>query len=255
MKTKILKSLSLLGLSLMTALSVAAQDQSKVKANDNEYKYKSEDSKVKLTEDEAKFKSDERKVKVTEDEVKYKSDDLKIKETDDERKVKATVTPMRPTTTQRTEMKAGETRVMTKEHLAPISTDVAQPDVPAPVVGSELAVPKTAATVAKPASPKRVAPKSAARPHTAARKTSTAPKTIVRTKVVRDTVYVPSPPETVVATRTEYVRDTVMISRVDTVVKVETKNTYAGYPVPAGDFKKVKLKQDKDGEVRMKRKE
>ena len=77
----------------------------------------------------------------------------------------------------------------------------------------------------------------------AARKTNTARKYVVRTKIVKDTVFVPSPPETVVSTQTDYVHDTVLVTRTDTVVKTQTANTYAGYSVPRGDFKKVKLKE------------
>jgi hypothetical protein len=239
MKSTILRSLSLLGLSLMMTLSVAAQDVPKVKVNDNEYKYKSDDLKVKANGEEAK----------------YKSEDLKIKENDNETKIKGTVRPARPRTTERTLIKIGETHVRTKEHIQPISTTEPGSTAVAPATLEQVAVPKTAATVKKPVTKKYAAKKSTPRKKVAARKTNTAPRTIVRTQVVRDTVFVPSPPERVVSTQTEYVRDTVVVTRVDTVERIQTTDTYAGYRVPAGDFKKVKLKKDKDGEVHMKRKE
>jgi hypothetical protein len=256
MKNVMLRSLSVLGIPLMMALSATAQEQPKVKVTNDEYKYKSDDVKIKATEDEGKYKSRDVKVKETEDESKYKSENLKVKETEDERKVKAKVTPMRPTSTERTVIKTGETQVRTKEHILPLTSP--EPQVPAtttPAIEGQVAVPKTAATVKKPAAKKYAATKSTTRKRTTARKPATATKYIVREKVVRDTVYVPSPPETIVARQTEYVRDTVVVTRVDTVVKTQVANTYGGYRVPAGDFKKVKLKKDKDGEVWMKRKE
>ena len=78
-------------------------------------------------------------------------------------------------------------------------------------------------------------------------------KYVTRTKLVRDTVFVPSDP--IVRTNTEYIHDTVELTRVDTFTKVQTQNTYTGYRVPRGNFKKVTLKRDKNtGEVYMKRK-
>jgi hypothetical protein len=239
MKHTMLKTLSILGISLMMTASVAAQEEPKVKVNDNEYKYKSEDLKMKGNEEESK----------------YKAKDLKIKENDEERKVKGKVKPMRLTTTERTVMKTGETQIRAKEQLAPINTLEPVVPAPTPVVVEQVAVPKTASTVKKTGTRKYAAKKSTARKHIAARKSSTAPRTIVRTKIVRDTVYVPSPPPQMLATQTEYVHDTVFITRVDTVLRMQSTNNYAGYRVPAGDFKKVKLKKDKDGDVWMKRKE
>lgn len=161
---------------------------------------------------------------------------------------------MRATSTVRTQLKTGETHVRTQEHLEAISAE--QPTTPEPVVAAEeVTVPQVPApkkTVVK----KYTARKPVARKPVVARKPATTPRYIVRTKVVRDTVYVPSPPERVVSIEKEYVHDTVTVTRVDTFVKVETKNTYTGYRVPRGNFKKVKLKRDKDdGSVWMKRKE
>lgn len=257
MKNTILRSLSVLGVSVMMALSATAQEQPKVKVNDNEAKYKSDDEKLKLQKDEAKYKSDDLKVKENGNELKIKGEDLKVKANDNEKKVKATVQPMHPSTTERIEMKTGETHVKATEHLTPLTEEhvTVEPAPPTPVAVEQVTVAKTSADV-KPAARKHVAVKSSAHKRVAARKT-TAPKTVVRTKVVRDTVtvYVPSPPERIVSKQTEYVHDTVMVSRVDTVVRMQTTNTYSGYSVPSGDFKKVKLKKDKDGEVHMKRKE
>jgi hypothetical protein len=71
----------------------AAMDADKVKANENEFKAKSNDGedKVKLNENEAKMKSsDGSKIKVNEDEVKIKtSDGSKIKANEDETKIKS----------------------------------------------------------------------------------------------------------------------------------------------------------------------
>jgi hypothetical protein len=222
-------------------LNVGAQEQPKEKINDHEYKYKSEDLKVKLQQDE----------------TKVKANDLKIKDNENERKVKAKVKPMRTSATERTMMKTGETQVRTKDHLAPISSEsvTSEPAVPAPVAVQKVAVPKNAATVKRTTARKYAASKRTANRRTVARKAKSSPKYIVRTKLVRDTVYVPGPTETVLAKQTEYVHDTVFVTRVDTVIRMQTKNTYSGYQVPKGDFKKVKLKRDKDGEVWMKRKE
>ncbi|MCD6011386.1 MAG: hypothetical protein K0Q79_1248 [Flavipsychrobacter sp.] len=238
MRNTMIRSLSLLGISAMMAFSVAAQDVPKVKTSDKETKYKSEDLKIKEKKEE----------------YKYKSEDLKKKDEKDERKVKAKVKPMRATSTVRTQIKTGETNVRTKEHLEPISVEPETPEAPEIVAAEPVAVPQT--PVKKPAVKKYTARKTVARKPIVARKATTAPRYIVRTKVVRDTVYVPSPPEKVVSIQKEIVHDTVTITRVDTVIKVETKNTYTGYRVPRGDFKKVKLKRDKDdGSVWMKRKE
>lgn len=75
MKNTMLRSLSLLGISLAMAFSVAAQDVPKVKTSDKEDKYKSEDLKMKQKKEE----------------YKYKSDELKKKDEKEERKVKAKV--------------------------------------------------------------------------------------------------------------------------------------------------------------------
>lgn len=234
MKRILLKPLSLLGLSLMLGLSVAAQDAPKVKTSEKESKYKSEGLKMKDKKEESKFKADE----------------LKMKDEKDERKVKAKVKPMRATSTTRTVLKTGETDVRTTEHMTPLEL---QPVPPEQVAAAPVAVPEMP-VVKKPVARKTVATKRVAHKSAPVRKSGTAPRYIVRTKVVRDTVYVPSPPERIVST--EYVRDTVTVTRVDTVFKVQTQNTYTGYKVPRGDFKKVKLKRDKDdGSVWMKRKE
>jgi hypothetical protein len=241
----------------MMAVSAVAQDQPKVKVNDNEVKIKSDDEKVKLQKEENKYKTDGLKVKDNENELKVKGDGLKIKDNENERKVKATVAPMRPTSTERVEMKTGATQVKSTEHVAPLPQErvtIERAD-PMPVAVQPVTVSKST-DVKKSSTHKRVAAKSTTPKRVAARK-STAPKTIVRTKLVRDTVtvYVPGPTERVVSTQTEYVHDTVTVTRVDTVVRMQTNNTYSGYSVPRGDFKKVKLKKDKDGEVHMKRKE
>jgi hypothetical protein len=235
MKNIMLRSLSLIGISLTMALSVAAQGDIKTKTGDKENKYKSED----------------RKIKEEKEEAKYKSTGLKIKDEKHERKIKGKVRPMQVTATERTEVKTGETQVMTKEHLEPLTTEsvVSEPATVEPV-----AVPKTA-TVKKNTTRKYAASKSIHHKRIVARKTNMARKYVVRTRIVRDTVFVPSPPEKIVSTQTEYVHDTVLVTRVDTVIRMQTKNTYAGYRVPRGDFKKVKLKREKDGEVWMKRKE
>jgi hypothetical protein len=86
MKNTMIKSLSLLGISVMMALSVAAQDVPKIKVTDDETKYKSEDLKIKdKKEKESKYKSDDVKIKDKKDKKdKYKSDDVKIKDKKDE---------------------------------------------------------------------------------------------------------------------------------------------------------------------------
>jgi hypothetical protein len=257
MKTLSLKSLSLLGLSTIMALSVSAQSQPKIKENANgETKYKSDDVKIKTNENEQKYKSDGVKVKSNDNEYKYKSDDLKVKTNENETKIKGQVAPMRRTATERTDVKTGETQVITKEHMEPINTQTTTTVEPAAVGVEQREIPKEATAVRKVAARKTTSrPKTSPTRRLAARKPSTAPRTIVRTKVIRDTVMVPSPPERVVVTNTEVVRDTVLVTRVDTVEKTQVVNTYNGYNVPRGDFKKVKLKKDKDGNVYMKRKE
>src|SRR5437899_980861 len=115
MKNTMLRSLSLLSISLMMALSVAAQDEPKVKTSDKEDKYKSENLKTKDKKDEAK----------------YKSAELKMKDKKEARKVKGKAKPMTKTSTERTEIKTGETHVMTKEHFEPVTVE---PAVPEPVV-------------------------------------------------------------------------------------------------------------------------
>jgi hypothetical protein len=251
-----LRSLSLLGISLMMGLSVAAQDGAKVKIGDKETKYKSEDLKIKEEKKTAKYKSDDVKIKEEKHTSKYKSDDLKIKDEKSERKIKGTVKPMQVSTREEIEMRTGETKVRTQEHLAPITQPVTEETtVATPTAIEPVAVPKTAATIKKTSTRKYASRSAAPRRRVAASKSNVRTKYVVRTQVVKDTVFVPSPPEKVVTTQTEYVHDTVLVSRVDTVVRMQTTNTYSGYQVPRGDFKKVKLKKDKDGEVHMKRKE
>lgn len=236
MKTTMIRSLSLLGISLAMAMSVAAQEP-KVKTSDKEDKYKSESLKMKDKKEESKFKSE----------------DLKVKDEKETRKVKGKAIPMQPTKTVRTETKTGETQVRTTEHITPVATETIEP-TPEPVVAEEIAAP-VIPTPVKVSTHQYAAKKSTPRKHLAARKPNTGVRYITRTKVVRDTVFVPSPPEKVVSIQTEYVHDTVSLTRVDTVVKVETKNTYTGYRVPKGNFRKVKLKKDKDNnDVWMKRK-
>jgi hypothetical protein len=236
-RNTILRPLSLIGLTLLLALSVAAQDDPKLKTSDKELKYKSEDLKIKEKKEETKIKSD----------------DLKIKDEKDERKVKATVTPMETTSKESVEITTGETHVRVKEHAKPMNST---PQVEPVVTGKapeQIAIPAT--TVKKTVTRKYTAKKAVARKPVIGSKTRVAPKVIVRTKIVKDTVYVPSPPERIVTTQTEYIHDTVSMTRVDTVTKVVTQNTYSGYDVPKGDFKKVKLSKDKKtGEVYMKTK-
>lgn len=235
-----LRSLSLLGISMAMGLSVAAQGDIKVKTGDNETKIKSEDLKIKEESAEGKFKAR----------------DLKMKDEKSERKIKAKVQPMRISATERTVIRTGETQVRTKDHLAPIAEPVtATPSVPAPVAVEQVDMSKATGTVRKATSRKYAARRSTAHKRTTGHKGNTARKYVVRTKIVRDTVFVPSPPERIVATQREYVHDTVLVTRVDTVVRMQTTNTYAGYRVPKGNFKKVKLKREKDGDVWMKRKE
>jgi hypothetical protein len=238
MKNRMLRSVSLLCISLMMALSVIAQEPAKLKANDKESKYKSEDLKIKEKKEEGK----------------YKATDLKMKDEKAKGKVKARVHPMHRTRVEETDMKTGETQVRTKEHIQPVEEPVLPEVTPAePTTAAELKVPETPAPEKKVAVHKHVAKRSTYNKSLAARKPHAAPKYIVRTKVVKDTVYVPSEP--IVKTNTEYVHDTVELTRVDTFTKVNTENTYTGYRVPRGNFKKVKLKKDKaNGDVWMKRK-
>jgi hypothetical protein len=223
MKPVMLRSLSLFGVSVILALSAAAQEEPKVKINDHEYKYKSEDVKVKLQREEDK----------------YKTPGLKIKDNGRERKVKGWVKPMRITTTERTVIKTGETQVATTEHLAPATASV------------EPATPKTA-TVKKSATRKYASRKATSQKRIAARKTNSKHRYAVHRKAVRHSA---SQPKQVAAVQTVYVHDTVFITRVDTVLRLQRMNTYSGYRVPRGDFKKVKFKRDNDGRVWMKRKE
>lgn len=248
MKTTMLKILFLLYISLAVATSGMAQDETKLKSNDKESKYKSKDLKVKDKKDETKYKGDESKTKDKKGELKYKGDAMKVKDKKGEKKIKGKVTPMTKTMTERTETRMGKTEVRTREHMEPV---VVEQPTPQPAVTPEVAVPP----LPEPAAPKHVTRKTAYhRP--AAHKTNTARKYIVRTKVVRDTVFVPSPPEQIVTKQTEYVHDTVTMTRVDTVLKIQNENTYTGYRVPRGNFKKVKLRRDKaTDDVWMKRKE
>jgi hypothetical protein len=245
MKNTMLRSLSLLGIGLMLSLSVAAQKEPKVKTSEDETKYKSENLKTKQKKDENKYKSADIKVKEKKDETKYKGDDMKMKDEDDKRKLKARVEPMERTRREHTVIKTGEPDVMTKQHIERV---VIPPPEPAPVVAAPIAPPKVEAPVKK-ATPRKYAARKAAP------KRNTGQKVVYRTKVVRDTVFVPTPPERVVSVEKEFIHDTVSITRVDTVFRMATENTYTGYSVPRGDFKKVKLKTDDDGEVWMKRKE
>jgi len=235
MKTTMLRSLSLFIVSVLMAFSVAAQDEAKVKIKEKKDKYKSEDLKIKDNRDESK----------------YKADGMKIKEGDGTTKMKAHVVPMNATYKSKTELKTGETNVMTKEHPTPIKAMVPEPE---PTVVNEVQVPETPAPVTKTTTHRYVAKKTAHKPVT--RSTGPKPRYIVKTKVIRDTVYTPSAPERVVTVDTQYLHDTVSMTRVDTVIKREKENTYTGYAVPRGNFKKVKLKKDKQtDEVRMKTKE
>jgi hypothetical protein len=238
MKNTMLRSLTLLGISLVMALSVAAQEDSKVKTSDKESKYKSEDLKIKAKKEEGK----------------YKAEDLKIKDEGEARKVKGRARPMQKTKMERTEIKTGETQVQTKEHMEPIEPVTAEPPANEPVVGEQLTVPTVTTPAKKTVTHKYAASKSMHHKPTASR-TNSRPRYIVRTKTVRDTVFVASPPEKVVSTQTEYVHDTVTVTRVDTVEKMQKENIYTGYRVPRGNFKKAKLKKNRDDdEVWMKRK-
>ena len=263
MKNVKLKSLTLLGMSLMLSVSVLAQEQPKVKTSEDETKIKwendskikekkdeikykpNDDDKVKVKKDEIKVKSGDDKYKHKKDEIKYKTEDLKVKDEKGERKIKGVVEPMQPTLTERTHVSTGETNVTTKTHVEKMNDRTV---IPAPVVTPP-------APVAKAPEP---APKKTTTRKYAARKTTpkkSGARNVVRTKVVRDTVFVPTPPETIVHTEREVIRDTVTVTRVDTVVKIQKENTYTGYSVPQGNFKKVKLKRDDNGEVWMKRKD
>jgi|GEM_PF-3608162 hypothetical protein len=281
MKNVKLKALTLLGASLMLTISVVAQEQPKVKTSEDETKIKweddskikekkdeikykpndddkvkvkkdevkykpNDDDKVKVKKDEIKVKSGDEKYKYKKDEIKYKTDDLKVKDEKGERKIKGVVEPMQPTLTERTHVTTGETNVTTKTHVEKMNDRTV---IPAPAVVPQVPVAKAPA----PAPKKTTTRKYAARKTTP--KKSTGARTVVRTKVVRDTVFVPTPPETIVHTEREVVRDTVTVTRVDTVVKIQKENTYTGYAVPQGNFKKVKLKRDDNGEVWMKRKD
>jgi len=220
----------------MMAISVIAQEPAKLKANDKEAKYKSEDLKVKSKKEEGK----------------YKATDLKMKDEKEKGKVKAVVHPMHRTMMQQTDLKTGETQVKTKEQIERIEAPVLPATPAEPTVATQLTVPEIPAPVKKVAVHKHLAAKSTYRKPVAVRKTN-APRYVVRTKVVKDTVYVPSLP--IVTTNTEYIHDTVEVTRVDTFTKVQTQNTYTGYNVPRGNFKKVKLRKDKyDDGVHMKRK-
>lgn len=249
MKNSIVRSLSLLGISLMMTLSVAAQDVPKEKITDKEDKYKSEDLKTKDKKDKKdKYKTADLKIKDKKDESKVKEEAMKIKEDGNERKIKGRVRPMAASRSEQSELRTGEEHVTTTEHFDPLITDepvVSEPSV-APVV-----VPEVTAPVKKTYAHKYTHRKST--PVKYAANSSNRPRYIVRTKVVRDTVFVPGEP--VVTTQTQYIHDTVSVTRVDTFIKAEKENTYTGYRVPNGDFKKVKLKKDNDGDVWMKRKE
>ena len=229
-----LRSLSLLGVALAMALSVAAQDQPKVKMSDKETKYKSDDLKIKDKKEEEK----------------YKTADLKVKDEGVKTKVKGMVRPMHITKTERTEIRTGESDVKVTDHILPLPTETVETVTPVPAVTQQLAVPDAPTVAAKPVHHR--VHRYAVSKNVPAKRVAT--KYVVRTKVVRDTVYVPSPPEKLVSTQTEYVHDTVSVTRVDTFLKYQKENTYTGYQVPRGNFKKVKLKKDKDDEVWMKRK-
>lgn len=232
MRHTITKALSLLGISVITALQVAAQDAPKAKVTDQEAKYKSEYAKTKEEKNE----------------IKDKSPDLKVKDEKKETKIKGVVRPMRVIATETAELKTGETNVKVQEHVTPLP-------VTTKVVSEQPVVEQVPVT--KPVTTTVVAKKKVYRKNVAAvRKPNTGVKYVVRTKVVRDTVFVPSAPERIVTTETEYVHDTVIVTRVDTVEKTQKVNTYTGYSVPRGNFKKVILTKDrKTGEVKMKRKE
>jgi hypothetical protein len=225
MKGTILRSVSALGLSLIISLSATAQDEPKVKNNHHEWKYKSNDLKVKLQKDEDK----------------YKAGDLKIKENSNERKVKGYVKPMRLTKSEKVMVKTGETTVWTSPHQEAAMTSEDQST-------TETASVKKSTT-------RKYAARGVHHKRTAARKTSSTHKYAMHKKTVRHyAAHTASQPEKIVK-QTEYLHDTVFVTRVDTVVRIERMNTYAGYRVPRGDFKKVKLKRDRDGRVWMKRKE
>lgn len=215
----------------MMGLSVMAQQPSKIKAKDKEDKYRTEDLKIKAKEKTGT------------------STDLKMTEKD-KGKVKGIVHPMHRTMFEQTQLRTGETQVRTKQHVERVEqADVPEVTPAEPTMAAEVSVNPTPAPVKKVAARKHVV----SHKPVATRKLRTAPKTIVRTKVVRDTVFVPSEP--IVKTNTEYIHDTVELTRVDTFTKVQTQNTYTGYRVPRGNFKKVTLKRDKNtGEVYMKRK-
>jgi hypothetical protein len=231
MKNRMLRSLSLLCIPVMMALSVSAQQPSKLKAKDKDNKYRTEDLKIKDKEKGGKYT------------------DYKVTEKD-KGKVKGIVHPMNRTMYERTDLKSGETQVRTKQHIERVEEPLPEVTPATPIVATEVSVNPMPLPEKKVAVHKRVAPKTM---HKSVAVRRPAVKYVTRTKLVRDTVFVPSDP--IVRTNTEYIHDTVELTRVDTFTKVQTQNTYTGYRVPRGNFKKVTLKKDKNtGEVYMKRK-
>lgn len=221
-----MKSLSLLSAALMMMLSAAAQQEPKEKVGHHEYKYKSDDLKVKLQKDEDKFKTGS----------------LKVKENCCERKVKGWVKPMRVTRTEKTMIKTGETQVWTSTHPAPDMTTNQTTE--------------TKTTSVRKATTHRYAGRMKSHKRLAARKTSAKHRYAAHTRKVRHyAAHSSNRQSAAVAVQPQYLHDTVFVTRVDTVVRLERMNTYSGYRVPRGDFKKVKLKRDRDGRVWMKRKE
>jgi hypothetical protein len=209
----------------MIAAAAHAQSEPKVKNNHHEWKYKSDDYKVKLQKDEDKFKTP----------------GLKIKENSNERKIKGYVKPMRLTKTEKTIVKTGETQTWTSRQDNPT------------MMSDERTATETKQI--RKHNTRRYAAKTSAHKRVAVRKTSKQHKYAFHKKTMKHYAAHTTRQQTKVVKETQYVHDTVFVTRVDTVIKIQRMNTYSGYRVPRGDFKKVKFKRDRDGRVWMKRKE
>jgi hypothetical protein len=243
MKNTFLGTIVIFGASIMLSTAVSAQEP-----------------KTKIEKHENKYKSEGLKVKEEKKESKYKSEDLKVKEEKKETKVKGTLRPVSGTRmTEHTEKITGKTEITPVESKEVKSVTMETLQTPVVAEKTETVKAITAKKKVAYAGRRHVAKRSnnaykktsTARRNTAARKYATRVKTVIKT--VRDTVYVPSQPETLVST--EYVHDTVLVTRVDTVLKIQKAASYSGYRIPRGDFKKIKLKKDKDSdEVQMKKK-
>jgi hypothetical protein len=220
MKTRIFKQVLLLGATVLLSTGTFAQD--KYKTNKNETKYKTSGYKVKENKNETKIKGTLVRPKVFD---------------------KSTVVTE--------ERKTGQTQVRTKETLIPLDSRTVADEKPVVATAEpiDMKTIKKSTTVAKKKSyakaRKAPARKVAAR-KTPARKLYAAAKP----QIIRDTVYIEKEPETRVVTNTEFVRDTVVVSRVDTVFRTQS---FTGYRMPSVNYKKLKLKKD-GNEIYMKKK-